>query len=223
MDDRSPRLLAVAHGTASPAGRSTIETLVAALRARRPHVPVDLCFLDVIGPTLADSLDERPTVAVPLLLSTGFHVQSDIPEAVAPFPATRVARHLGPDDLLVDALLARLGDAGAITGEVVLVGAGSSRSGARVELDETAGRLGHRLDRPVPVLTMADDLAAAFALLSRPLHVATYLLAEGSFTERVASLADARTTVAAPLGDHPAVVELVWRRYDEATADGPVV
>src|SRR4051812_9619976 len=99
------RLLAVAHGTASPDGAATTARLLDAVRAARPDVAVDLCFLDVATPLLADALDERPTVVVPVLLSTGYHVQTDIPATTAARPNVRVARHLGPDALLVDALL----------------------------------------------------------------------------------------------------------------------
>ena len=214
MQDEGSRLLVVAHGTASAAGSATTARLIEAVSAARPHVRVDLCFLDVVAPRLPDALDERPTVLVPLLLSTGYHVQTDIPAAVAAHPATRVGRHLGPDDLLVDVLADRLGPvpAGA---RVVLVGAGSTRAGARAELDETARRLAARLGRDVAVLTMGDDLPAGLSARAPvAVAVATYLLAEGQFVDTLRAAAPG--TVAPPLGVHPALVELVWRRYDDA-------
>ena len=207
-------LIAVAHGTASAAGSATTARLIEAVRAARPDVPVELCFLDVASPRLPDTLAARgdgPAVVVPVLLSTGYHVQSDIPAAIAPYPAARVARHLGPHPLLVDALVDRLGDA---SGPVVLVGAGSSRPAARAELEETGRLLGERLGQPVPVLTMADDLRSAFRPLA-PVRVATYLLAEGRFVDTLRATADGLGSVAPPLGVHPALVRLVWERYDE--------
>jgi sirohydrochlorin ferrochelatase len=45
--------------------------------------------------------------------------------------------------------------------------------------------------------------------------VATYLLAEGFFADQVRAAAPG-LPVTAPIGAHPAVVDLVWRRYDEA-------
>ena len=220
MHDDAPRLLVVAHGTASVAGSATTAALIDAVRAARPSIAVDLCFLDVARPRLADVLDDRPTVVVPLLLSTGYHVQTDIPAAVAPHPAVRVARHLGPDDRLVDALADRLGPVPAAA-RLVLVGAGSSRVEARVELDETARRLGARFGRDVPAFTLGEDLTRRFADLA-PVSVATYLLAEGQFVDTLRSAVDGRGTVAPPLGVHPALVELVWHRYDEALSPGPV-
>jgi sirohydrochlorin ferrochelatase len=214
MHDIAPRLLVVAHGTASTAGAETTARLVEKIRAARPQIAVELCFLDVIDPRLPDVLDERPTVVVPLLLSTGYHVQSDIPAAVAPYPAVQVARHLGPHALLVDALVDRLA-AAPEAGRTALVGAGSSRTEAAAELAETGRLLGRRLGRPVSVHTMADDLRAAFADAA-PVQVATYLLAEGQFVDTLRAAADGYGRVAAPIGAHPALVRLVWTRYDDA-------
>ena len=220
-DAAVPRLLALAHGTASSQGRATTGRLIVALRSTRPQVPVELCFLDVASPRLPDALDAHasdatPTVVVPVLLSTGFHVQTDIPAAVADRAHTVVARHLGPHRLLVDAVLDRLpGDPGDAT---VLVGAGSSRDEARAELDATAALLAERLGGPVDVLTMADDLTGELQRRPSPVRVATYLLAEGRFTETLEQAAAGIARVATPIGVHPALVELVWSRYDDAVA-----
>jgi sirohydrochlorin ferrochelatase len=46
--------------------------------------------------------------------------------------------------------------------------------------------------------------------------VATYLLAEGQFTQTLRAAVAGRAMVAAALGVHPAVVELILARYDEA-------
>ena len=215
-----PALLVVAHGTRSEAGARTTADIVSAVAAARPDVEVSLCFLDVAEPTLAEALAavRTPTVVVPLLLSTGYHVLADIPGAVAGIPLVRVARHLGPDPMLVGALLDRLVPA---RGEVassstVLVGAGSTRPEAADELARTAELLGARLGRSVPVLTMGDDLVAAIGALPPPVEVATYLLAEGQFvsTLRAAAIRSG-SVVADPIGVHPALVSLVWSRYDD--------
>jgi sirohydrochlorin ferrochelatase len=213
MND-TPRLLVVAHGTASPVGSRTTARLVDAVRADRPDVAVELCFLDVVEPRLADALDQRPTVVVPLLLSTGYHVQTDIPAAVAERPGMRVARHLGPDPLLVDVLVDRL-PAGS-GGSVALAGAGSSRPEAAEELAQVGELLGRRLGSPIRVVTLGTDVRAALAQLSPPVRVATYLLAEGGFVRSLRTAADGIAAVAEPLGVHPALVRLVWQRYDEA-------
>jgi len=214
MSEPSPRLLVAAHGTVSAAGRSTIEALRSAVAAARPAVQVDLCFLDVADPRLPDALDERPTVVVPALLTTGYHVLTDIPAAVAPHPATILARHLGPHPLLIDALVDRLGDADAAS--TVLVCAGSSRAEAVAEIDAAAALLAARVGNPVTVATMGDDLPAVLAAIDQPFRVATYLLCEGHFVDTLTAAVAGRGVASAPLGAHQAVVELIWLRYDEA-------
>jgi sirohydrochlorin ferrochelatase len=210
-----PRLLAVAHGTASADGSSTTARLVDAIRAARPAIAVELCFLDVVAPRLSDVLDDRPTVVVPLLLSTGYHVQTDIPAAVAGYPAVRGARHLGPDPLLADVLLDRLPGEPA-GGSVVLIGAGSTRPEAADELAEMAALLGRRVGSTIPALTLGSDVRAGLERLAAPVRVATYLLAEGQFVTSLRAAADGVARVAEPLGVHPALVRLAWQRYDEA-------
>jgi sirohydrochlorin ferrochelatase len=218
----SHRLVVAAHGTHSPAGTATTFALVEAVRAARPRQAVDLCFVDVAAPRLADVLDARPTVVVPLLLSTGVHVQSDIPAVAARFPSVRVARHLGPHPLLTDVLVERLGPVSDSTA-VVLVGAGSSRTGADAELAEAARLLGERLGRPVPARTLSDDWPAdppERRQRAPRVRVSTYLLAEGHFLDALTARAGGTVEVAPPLGVHSALVELVWRRYDAALSAG---
>ncbi|WP_375497786.1 sirohydrochlorin chelatase [uncultured Jatrophihabitans sp.] len=226
---KHPRLLLVAHGTRSTVGLQTTRELRDAVGAARPGTLVELCYLDVVDPRLADVLatDDRPAVIVPALLSTGFHVQHDIPEAIGDRPSTLLARHLGPHPLLVEAMFDRLpaGAASAVnaaSAAVALVGAGSTRPEARTELDEVARLIGERTGATVPVFTMADDLPAELSALARPLQVLTYLLAEGQFVTTLRDAADELTEVGDPIGVHPAVVELVWSRYDEALAQNRV-
>jgi sirohydrochlorin ferrochelatase len=216
----TPRLLVVAHGTASPEGSATTSAVVDRIRAARPGVRVDLCFLDVAVPRLPDALDDSPTVLVPLLLSTGYHVQSDIPATIAPFSNVRVARHLGPHGLLIDALVDRLQPSEGET--TVLVGAASSRPEAAVELAETGRALAERLDQDVPVLTITGALRPELAAIPGPLQVATYLLAEGQFLQTLHAAVDGLGRVAPPLGGHPSIVDLVWLRYDAARVTEPV-
>jgi sirohydrochlorin ferrochelatase len=45
-------------------------------------------------------------------------------------------------------------------------------------------------------------------------RVATYLLTEGQFVDSLRAAADGLGTVADPLGVHPALVRLVWQRFD---------
>ncbi len=127
----SATLLVAAHGTRSAAGIATIGRLVEAVRAARPGLTVEVGYLDVATPTLSEALDAvaGPVVVLPLLLSAGYHVLQDIPSLVAGRPGARVARHLGPDRLVLDAVHDRLVAArGAVRPRTTLMArVGSSR------------------------------------------------------------------------------------------------
>jgi sirohydrochlorin ferrochelatase len=220
-----PTLLIAAHGTKSRAGSATTAALAAAVAVARPDVDVSLCFLDVARPSLADALGVHsgPTVVVPLLLSSGFHVLTDIPAVVASHPDVRVARHLGPDPLVIEAVLDRLAAARgpAAVATTLLVGAGSSNPAAAGELRTAASRLAERLGRPVSLVTLGEDVRAALGAAPAPVEFATYLLAEGQFVDTLraaAAAAPGPVTVSDPIGAHPALVALVLARYDEACA-----
>ncbi|MFN2519345.1 MAG: sirohydrochlorin chelatase [Jatrophihabitantaceae bacterium] len=220
-----PTLLVAAHGTVSSAGSATTAALLNAITAARPDVPAALCFLDVARPRLIETLaaHPEPTVIVPLLLSAGFHVLEDIPAVVSGHPLVRVARHLGPDPLVIEVLVDRLA-AVRRTGRVgttVLVGAGSSHPAGAEDLAYAGQLLATRLGRPVPVLTLGQDVRAALVRAAAPVEVATYLLAPGHFLDNLraaAVAAGSKVTVAEPIGVHPALVTLVLARYDEVLA-----
>ena len=64
--------------------------------------------------------------------------------------------------------------------------------------------------------TVAEAVAAARATGVRPVAVASYLLAPGFFADRLGQVG--ADLVTAPLLPHPALADLVLRRYDEAAA-----
>lgn len=214
-----PVLVIAAHGTRSDAGMRTTRELATAVAAARPDTPVELAFLDVAKPSLADVLDRTvdPAVVVPLLLSAGYHVTTDIPSVAAAHPDVRVARHLGPDPLLVAAVAGRLTEATTSSGKgtVALAAIGSSRGSAREEVEEAGRRLAELLGCPAQVLFLDDSLAESIAALEPPLAVATYLLADGGFLDSLREAVGDRGVVAEPIGVHPGLVALVWSRYDE--------
>jgi sirohydrochlorin ferrochelatase len=193
--------------------------LRAAVAAARPEVAVQLCFLDVAEPSLPAALDAlagREVVVVPLLLSAGYHVTTDIPGAVQGRDGVRVSAHLGPDPAIVEAVAARLLDArGALQPATTLLAAiASSRDSANAEVATAVERLAEHLDRPVSLLPLIGDLRARLEAVARPVEVAVYLLAEGDFLDGLAAAgADA---IAAPIGTSPKLVRLVWARYDAA-------
>jgi sirohydrochlorin ferrochelatase len=215
----SPTLLAAVHGTRSPAGQATTRALISRVRDVRPGLSVELCFLDVLEPRLASRLSSLagPVVVVPVLLSAGYHVHDDIPSAAA--ARATVARHLGPDRVLSGVLAARLTAAdGATADSVALVASPSARSSAARDRAAAAADLGSVLGRAVQPLTVGARLADSLAALPGRVAVATYLLGEGHFYDalRAAASEAGAVAVAAPLGAHPAIAELIVARYDEA-------
>lgn len=216
----SPTLLAAVHGTRSPLGQATTEALISRVRDVRPGLAVDLCYLDVLEPRLASRLAAvaGPVVVVPGLLSAGYHVHDDIPSVAA--GRAKVARHLGPDRVLSKVLAARLAAAGGDADTVALVASPSTRSSAQRDRTAAAADLAAVLGRPVHALTVGASLADALATLPGRVAVATYLLSEGRFfdTLRAAASEAGAVAVAAPLGAHPAIAELIVARYDEALA-----
>lgn len=227
MNQPVPVLLAVSHGTDSPAGQAAVAALVGAVAIAVPEVTVRLAHVDVQQPdveaSLAD-LDDRPVVIVPLLLSAGYHVHVDLARAAHHRHDVVVAPALGPDPRLADVLAERLGRAGATPDHaIVLAVAGSSDERANDDCRAMGRLLAERLGREVRVGFLAsaqpglsDAIAEAAASGSRA-AVATYLLAPGYFHDLAARIADDGCLVAEPLLDGgpppPALVDLVVDRY----------
>jgi sirohydrochlorin ferrochelatase len=227
----TPALLAISHGTSSPAGQSAVAALVDAVAARLPDAHVRLGHVDVQQPDVAASLDalapDEPAVIVPLLLSAGYHVRVDLREQSAGHADVVISAALGPDVRLVEVLESRLAalDAPA-DAAIVLAVAGSSDDRANEDCRVTARMLSERLGRDVAVgfLAAAEPRLGPAVLAARTggraVAVANYLLAPGYFHDLAVRLADG-SPVARPLldDDEPAasLVEIVIDRYRDAT------
>lgn len=234
-----PALVVVGHGSRDPRALSTVRALLDRVRELRPGLPVHLGHIELNAPLLTDTLahldatDTADAVLVPLLLSRGYHVKRDIPEtAAAARVRTRVAAPLGPHPLLVDALHARLVEAGwrdpetedeRRTSAVVLAAAGSRDPDSAVDTGRTARLLSARLGVPVVpayATTSAPTVPKAIqALTARGRHriaVASYFTAPGRFATESAQAAP--WLASAPLGTHEAMARLVLHRYDQARA-----
>lgn len=221
-----PVLVLCAHGTANSQGQQVLSTLHAMVRDARPDVHVELAFVDVQSPSVVEVVAEcaaaaAEVVVVPVLLATGFHVQVDIAEAVAPFDNARSAAPLGPDPVLAQLLLDRLDAAGLAADDVVvLAAAGSSRPEARQAPEQAAADLSTRLGRAVTVgygasaePTVPEAVRAA-RLDHQRVVLASYLLAPGHFHDKLHQAG--ADVVTDPIGADPRLVELVLRRFEEA-------
>lgn len=217
---RRPTLVAVAHGSNHPGAARTVSALARQVTRLAPVIDIRVAFVQHTKPTLNQALADagRDTVVVPLLLSTGYHLTSDIGTAAT----GRVAGPLGPDHLLVTALVARLREAGVPDGTaVVLAATGSSDPEAARQVGAQAAMLATELDVPVIAAfaasgqpSVADAVADLRDLTGGPVAVASYLLAPGLFHDRLAR--SGAGWVTAPLGDHPAIAALIIDRYRTA-------
>ncbi|MBO0517655.1 sirohydrochlorin chelatase, partial [Streptomyces beijiangensis] len=105
-DQNAPTLVAVAHGSRDPRALRTVTTLLERVSELRPGISVRLGHIELNEPLLPAALASLGTgraILVPLLLSRGYHVKHDLPEAAATAPRlhTRTAAPLGPHPLLV--------------------------------------------------------------------------------------------------------------------------
>ncbi|GAA3678817.1 sirohydrochlorin chelatase [Nocardioides ginsengisoli] len=214
-------LVTVAHGTRTAAGNEVARliTRAAGERLGRPATTsyVELCaplFADVVGGAVAAAAS--PVIAVPLLLSTGYHLRVDLPSAVAASPAAiSLAPALGPSEHLAAAQADRLRSAGAVPGRpVVMVAAGSTDARALDDLDHAVALLARAWGAPVRLATLSGLGPRLADVVRDGDAVSPYLLATGHFHRRAQedALAAGAGVVADVIGPHPRLVELVVER-----------
>jgi sirohydrochlorin ferrochelatase len=218
-----PALLAVAHGSRNPAAADVIRKLAKQVGRLAPMLDVHVAFLGHAEPSLPEELSAAGsgTVIVPLLLSSGYHVSTDV-TAAATSAGARVAAPLGPDELLLIALTARLAEAGVPADTpVVLAAAGSTDPAAAADVEQEAALLADQLKVPVLAAylsaakpTVAEAVARLREETGKPVAVASYLLAPGHFSDQLAECG--ANWVTDPLGAHPALAGLVIDRYRTA-------
>jgi sirohydrochlorin ferrochelatase len=212
-------LVLVAHGTRRPGGVEMIGDLaaqVSTLVGRR----VQVAFVDVMGPTPSEVLSsaDGPAIVVPAFLARGYHVRTDLPAHVAAsgHPDVTVTPALGPSREIVRILVQQLLKSGWCRGDsVILAAAGTSDQRARADLRITAALLSALTGSPVDVGFVATGEPHVHEAVDqartrrgkRRVAVASYLLADGLFQERLrASGAD---IVSGPLGTHPGLARLI--------------
>ncbi|GAB7003516.1 sirohydrochlorin chelatase [Nocardioides sp. AN3] len=216
------RLVTVAHGTRHPTGNE-VAVEIARRAGERLGIEASAAYVELCEPLFADLLrsSEEMTVAVPLLLSRGFHVAVDLPAAVlAARGETILAPALGPHPLLARAQVARLVEAGAVPGmPVVMVAAGSRDASAAADLARAARLLAEAWGGPVRSAVLSGEGARPDAVIEPDDAVSPYLLAPGHFADRLAASASAARAgvVADVIRAHDLVVDLVVERAAAAT------
>ena len=223
-------LVLLAHGSRRPGPSSVLSRTAERVGTILPGVEVRAGYVELQPPDPATTLEGLvDPVVLPFFLARGYHVVHDVPAAVERHGSGTVTGHLGVEEHLVEAVTQRLQEASAPLGglpgldHVVLGAAGSRQAAALEEVEAITHLLEARLGRKVtPAYLSAarpsvrDAVSSARAQGARRVGVATYLLAEGRFHRTLHSTG--ADVVAAPIGDHPAVAELVALRYREQVA-----
>ena len=211
-------LVTVAHGTRNPLGNEVARELTAAAAARLETRAI-ASYVELSEPLFADVMlaVTEPTVVVPLLLSTGFHMRADIPEAVAGASVpVQLGRQLGPDPLLAQAQVARLVAAGARRGQrVVLVAAGSSEEAATCDQMAAVSLLARVWDGQVELATLSGHGERPLDVIRPGDAVSPYLLSPGFFHDRLRREAPSDVIVADVIGAHRCVVDLIVARAEQ--------
>lgn len=221
-------MILVAHGTRRPGGVAMIGDLAAQVSALLDH-RVQVAFVDVLGPTPSEVLSRaaangRPAIVVPAFLSRGYHVRRDLPAHVAAsgHPNVIVTPALGPSGEIARIVGRQLAESGWRLGDSVILGAaGTTDFRARADLHITATTLSAlvgsrvRLGFAATGDPYADEaVAGARRDGARSVAVASYLLADGLFQERLRSCG--ADVVSQPLGTHPGLARLIANRFRRA-------
>ena len=192
----APRpLVLVAHGTRRSGAVPLLERTAERVGELLPGTEVRHGWVEFQRPSAAEALaGDADPVVVPFFLGGGYHVEHDLPRLMSEHGSGTITAHLGPEPIVVEAAAQRLREALAREGAdlteldgVVLAAAGSRRRGPVAEVETAARELARLLGVPV-----------------RPAYLSA---------ARPGVRAD---VVSAPVGDHPAIAELVARRYRAA-------
>jgi len=193
---------------------------------------VQLAFVDVLGPTPSEVLSglsgSDRAVVVPAFLSRGYHVRRDLPAHVAAsgHPDVVVTPALGPSTEIARIVAQQLVESGWRPGDsVLLAAAGTSDRRARADLRTTTRLLSEltrsRVDLAFAVTgspavheALEKSRAKARRRAGRRVVVASYLLADGLFQERLRGCG--ADLVTPPLGTHPGLARLIANRFRSA-------
>ncbi|AQA03589.1 cobalamin biosynthesis protein CbiX [Mycobacterium sp. MS1601] len=221
----------VAHGTRKAAGVDMIGELADRVSSQLGQ-RVRVAFVDVLGPTPAEVLRtvDGPAILVPAFLSAGYHVRRDIPEHVeaSGHSDVRVTKALGPCPQMVRVVTDRLVESGWRHGDsVIMAAAGTSDPHAQHDLRVTATLLSAALGSRVELAyaatgepRVADAVATLRERGARRVVVASYLLADGLFQDRLRD--SGADVVSEPLGLHLGTVRLIANRFRRAQVSGDV-
>ena len=112
----APAIILFAHGARDPQWAQPFKKIKRALEAKKPGVAVELAFLELMEPSLADAVSKladagHPSITVaPLFMAQGGHLKNDLPKILdalrADYPKTRITLlpAIGDVDAILDAI-----------------------------------------------------------------------------------------------------------------------
>jgi sirohydrochlorin ferrochelatase len=204
----APALVIAAHGSGDPGFAAVVADLADQVRRTRPDLDVRVGYLEH-GPPHLREVAGAGTVVVPLLLSSGYHVEADIPTQAG---GAVIATAIGPDPRLVPVLAARLREAGWTAGTpVVLAATGSTEAAALQEVRDIGPRLSVALGGVDVTVAFVSAGSPKLADLPPAAAVSSYLLAPGHYSRILAR--SGAGLVGAPLGAAAELAEIVLDRY----------
>ncbi|ALG85354.1 sirohydrochlorin chelatase [Gordonia phthalatica] len=233
-------LLLVAHGSRDPRFDITARRVVDAVRVALPGVRVELAYLDLTAPLVADVLADLTgeVVAVPLLFGDGFHSKVDLPALIADAAAANPSLRVRQTPVVgryspVPALADRLVESGLSPRDGVLMTAvGSSDPGSDASVIERGHELSGVIGLPVHTLFATrfgrDGAAVRAAVRSlaaagaERIAVSPLFLSAGLLSDRVERYLDAMNVpmiVAGPVAEHACLIGAVTRLYAAAAVD----
>lgn len=236
-------LALIGHGSRKGSGNAEIHLLAARLPGRVTAGFIELAepsAEEALDAAVASGAEE--VVAVPAVLLAAAHAKNDVPMAVArarqrhPEVTFYTARPLGVHPGMVRALADRFSAAAppeeASRTAVLLVGRGSSDPDANADLHKLARLFAERRGLlavdvayiGVTTPTVEEGFNALLARRPRGLVVLPYLLSPGVLIDRLrAQMAElaalnprVAVTVADVIGTHPAIIEVLLERVEEA-------
>ncbi len=229
-------LVLTAHGTRRSAGVAMIGDLAARV-GELLDCPILVAFVDVLGPTPSEVLSNlpagrNPAIVLPAFLSRGYHVRADLPAHIeaSGHPNVIVTPALGPRPEIARLIYQNLVETGWQPDDsVILAAAGTSDRRARADLDHAARLLSRMTGSTVELgfaatgsPTIHNAVADARRRNARRVVVASYLLADGLFQERLDGCG--ADLVTRPLGTHPGLARLVAERFrDAAVTSGATI
>jgi sirohydrochlorin ferrochelatase len=224
-------LILTAHGTRRSSGVALIGDLAAQVSTLLNRT-VQVAFVDVLGPTPSEVLSAlslqgpstQPAIVVPAFLSRGYHVRRDLPAHVAAsgHPNVTVTPALGPSREIARILTQQLVESGwRREDSVILAAAGTSDQRALADLHTARALLatltGSRVELGFAATGSPDVRTAVTSARrrgARRVVVASYLLADGLFQERLRD--SGADLVTQPLGTHPGLARLIASRFCSA-------